>query len=458
MELNTLSAISPLDGRYASKCEALRDYFSEYALIRYRVMVELAWIEHLAGEPGVKEIGRLDGDAQAFFKELRTGFGMTDASAIKEIEAEINHDVKAVEYFIKRRMASSLGRPELGEFVHFACTSEDINNLAYALMLRDARTSVLLPLQGEIEAALKPMVDAYAGLGMVSRTHGQPASPTTLGKELANFAYRLTRQREQLAEIAILGKFNGAVGNYNAHYAAYPDVDWSDVARRFVVSLGLDWNPLTTQIEPHDWLAEYFHALTRFNTILTGLCRDVWTYISLGYFRQNPVAGEVGSSTMPHKVNPIDFENAEGNLGVACALLSHLAGKLPVSRLQRDLTDSTVLRNVGAGIAHSVVAYQSCLKGLAKLQADEERLAEDLEHRWELLAEAIQTVMRKHGAEAPYEKLKALTRGNEVDRAALNSFIAGLDIPGTAKDELLALTPDRYLGNAREQANKLSKT
>ena len=455
MELSTLSAISPIDGRYASKCEALRDYFSEYALIRYRVAVELAWVEHLASEPGIEEIGPLDGEAKRLFEELRDGFGMAEAKMVKEIEAEINHDVKAVEYFIKRRMAKSLGETALGEFVHFACTSEDINNLAYALMLRDARTHVLLPLQEEIEARLKPMVDAHAGLAMVSRTHGQPASPTTLGKELANFSYRMARQREQLAGIALLGKFNGAVGNYNAHYAAYPGIDWSDVARRFVTALGLEWNPLTTQIEPHDWLAEYFHALVRFNTILTDFCRDIWTYISLGYFRQTPVAGEVGSSTMPHKVNPIDFENAEGNLGVASALLAHLAQKLPVSRLQRDLTDSTVLRTVGTGIAHCVVAYQSCLRGLAKLEADEERIANDLAQRWELLAEAIQTVMRRHGAEAPYEQLKQLTRGTQVDRKALQAFISGLDIPAEARAELLDLTPDRYLGNARAQAKKL---
>lgn len=455
MDLTTLSAISPIDGRYASKCEALREYFSEYALIRYRVIVELAWVEHLANEPGVKEIAPLGGKAQRFFQELRDSFGVEEAQAVKAIEAETNHDVKAVEYFIKRRITESLGQSKLGEFVHFACTSEDINNLAYALMLRDARADVLLPLQEKIEASLRPMVDAYAGLGMVSRTHGQPASPTTLGKELANFCYRLARQRRQLADVPALGKFNGAVGNYNAHYAAYPDVDWSGVAQRFVVSLGLEWNPFTTQIEPHDWLAEYFHALSRLNTILLGLCRDIWTYVSLGYFRQNPVAGEVGSSTMPHKVNPIDFENAEGNLGVACALLSHLAGKLPVSRLQRDLTDSTVLRNVGTGIAHSVIAYQSCLKGLSKLEADEERIARDLEERWELLAEAIQTVMRRYGAEAPYEKLKELTRGVQVDRAALHTFIAGLEIPHAARKELLGLTPNRYLGNAEQQAHKL---
>lgn len=455
MELSTLSAISPIDGRYASKCEALREYFSEYALIRYRLIVELAWVEHLASEPEVSGIEPLGRKAQSFFKDLRESFGMDEAQEVKAIEAEINHDVKALEYFIKRRIAESLGPSELGEFVHFACTSEDVNNLAYALMLRDARTSVLLPLQEQIEACLRPMVDAYADLGMVSRTHGQPASPTTLGKELANFCYRLARQRRQLAEVHILGKFNGAVGNYNAHYAAYPDVDWNGVAQRFVVSLGLEWNPYTTQIEPHDWLAEYFHVLSRFNTILLGLCRDVWAYVSLGYFRQNPVASEVGSSTMPHKVNPIDFENAEGNLGVACAVFAHLAGKLPVSRWQRDLTDSTVLRNVGTGVAHSVVAYQSCLNGLSKLRADEKRIAEDLEDRWELLAEAIQTVMRRYGAEAPYEKLKELTRGNRVDKPTLHAFIDGLNIPVAAKKELLALTPGRYLGSAAEQAKEL---
>lgn len=452
MELNTLSAISPVDGRYASKTEILREYFSEFALIRYRLRVEVAWFRHLAAEPDISELPPPDDKTDQLLRSLTHDFNLQAAARVKAIEATTNHDVKAVEYYIRERMEQALGPSSSAEFVHFACTSEDINNLAYALMLGDARTKVLLPVQEKIESTLRQMVTAYSNTAMLSRTHGQAASPTTLGKEIANFCYRLGRQRSQFAAVHALGKMNGAVGNYNAHQVAYPELDWPDICGRFVASLGLEWNPYTTQIEPHDWMAEYFHALSRFNTILIGLCRDIWGYISLGYFRQNPVAGEVGSSTMPHKVNPIDFENAEGNLGFANAMLEHLASKLPVSRWQRDLTDSTVLRNLGLALAHSLIAYQSCLKGLGKLQADEGRLAADLEGRWEVLAEAIQTVMRRHGLKDSYEQLKALTRGKHIDQTAFHAFIRDLEIPEATKARLLALAPERYLGQASDLA------
>ena len=455
MELSPLTAISPVDGRYAGRTAELRPLFSEYALIRHRVLVEVRWFEALAAEPGIPELPPLGEHARRVLEGIVEGFSEEDARRVKNIERTTNHDVKAVEYFLKERVA---GVPELArasEFFHFGCTSEDINNLAYALMLREARTQALLPLADELVAALRRMAHEQAARPMLSRTHGQPASPTTLGKELANFAWRIKRQAEQLAAVPILGKMNGAVGNYNAHVIAYPEVDWPALAERFVVGLGLEWNPYTTQIEPHDYMAELFHALVRLNTVLLDLCRDMWGYISIGYFRQRTAEGEVGSSTMPHKVNPIDFENAEGNLGVANALLDHLATKLPVSRWQRDLSDSTALRNLGPAVAHCVIAYRSVLRGLAKVEPDPARMDEDLEANWEVLAEAVQTVMRRHGVEEPYERLKALTRGRRVSRETLAEFIRGLEIPEESKARLLALTPAGYTGRAEEQARRV---
>ncbi len=452
MELTTLTAISPIDGRYGDKTADLRPIFSEYGLIRHRVLVEVRWLQALAGHPGIAEVPPLSAHADHVLNSVVEQFGLEDARRVKNIERTTNHDVKAVEYFLKEKIAGNAELGKISEFLHFACTSEDINNLAYALMLREARAQALLPLMDNVIAAVRNLAHRYADQPMLSRTHGQPASPTTLGKEMANFAHRLKRQREQLAGVSMLGKINGAVGNYNAHLAAYPDVDWQTFACEFVTNLGLDWNPYTTQIEPHDYTAELFDVLGRFNTVLIDFCRDVWSYISLGYFRQKTVAGEVGSSTMPHKVNPIDFENAEGNLGLANAIFDHLAAKLPISRWQRDLTDSTVLRNLGVGVAHSTIAYQSCLKGIGKLEADPVRLAADLDANLEVLAEPIQTVMRRYGIEKPYEKLKELTRGRTVDRQTLQAFISGLDIPEAAKAQLLALTPATYTGNAERQA------
>jgi len=458
MDLSTLNAISPVDGRYAAKLDALRPIMSELGLIQRRVRVEVRWLLRLAAEPGIAEVPALSPEALAILQALETDFGESDASRVREIERETNHDVKAVEYFIKERFR---GQPELeaiAEFVHFACTSEDINNLAYGLMIREARERCLLPQMDEVIGAIRALAEENADQPMLSRTHGQPASPTTLGKELANVVARLARQRKQLAEVALLGKMNGAVGNYNAHLAAYPDLDWPGISQDFVESLGLEQNPYTTQIEPHDYMAELFHALARFNTVLLDFDRDIWSYISIGYFRQRTVEGEVGSSTMPHKVNPIDFENSEGNLGMANAVLTHLAAKLPISRWQRDLADSTVLRNLGVGLAHSSIAYQATLKGLGKLEVNRQELAADLDRNWEVLAEAIQTVMRRYGVEEPYEKLKALTRGRSVDAAALAEFVETLDLPAQAKQELAALRPDLYLGNAREQAGKISRS
>jgi adenylosuccinate lyase len=457
MEPSTLTALSPIDGRYASKVAELRGLLSEYGLIRHRVLVEVRWLEALADDPAIEEVPPLGRAARERLEALVADFGEADAARVRAIEATTNHDVKAVEYFVKERIADVPELAAVAEFVHFACTSEDINNLAYALMLKTARDGCLLPLADELIDALRALAEATADQPMLSRTHGQPASPTTLGKEIANVVARLTRQRRQLAEVSILGKMNGAVGNYNAHAIAYPEIDWPGKGRAFVESLGLQENPWTTQIEPHDWIAELFHALCRLNTVLIDFDRDVWGYISLGYFRQRPVEGEVGSSTMPHKVNPIDFENSEGNLGIANAILSHLAEKLPISRWQRDLTDSTVLRNVGVGLAHSVVAWRSTLKGLGKLEVDVERLEADLEESWAVLAEAIQTVMRRHGIEQPYEKLKALTRGRTIDRAGIERFVRGLDLPEEARDRLLTLLPRTYLGRAAEQARKLGE-
>jgi len=455
MELDSLTAISPIDGRYADKTEDLRPLFSEYALMHHRVEVEVAWLKMLAAHPGMPEVGPFSHHAQRVLDELVENFHLDDAQRIKNIERSTNHDVKAIEYFIKEKLAGNAELAKASEFVHFACTSEDINNLAYALMLRKARTQAILPLMDDVLRAVTDLARRFADQPMLARTHGQPATPTTLGKEMANVAYRLDRQREQFIDVAVLGKINGAVGNYNAHYIAYPQLDWPALAQEVVRKLDLVWNPYTTQIEPHDYIAEYFHVLMRFNTVLIGFCRDVWGYISLGYFKQRTVAGEVGSSTMPHKVNPIDFENAEGNLGIANALFDHLAGKLPISRWQRDLSDSTVLRSLGTGIAHSVIAYRALLKGVSKLECDPARLAEDLEQNWEVLAEAVQTVMRRYGIEKPYEKLKELTRGRRVDAAAMQAFIDTLAIPDDAKARLKALTPALYLGNAVSQAREI---
>jgi adenylosuccinate lyase len=451
MESSALTALSPLDGRYAGKTEALRQLYSEYGLMRQRVRVELAWFAALAAEPGVAEVPSLSADAAAFLTTLGTRFDLPAAERIKEIESTTNHDMKAVEYYLKERMAEHPELKRVSEFVHFGCTSEDINNLAYGLMLLEGRDA-LLPVMERMIERLRALAHRYAELPMLSRTHGQPASPTTLGKEVANVVVRLRRQKDQFKAVQILGKMNGAVGNYNAHLAAYPEVDWQALSRSTVQALGLHWSAYTIQIEPHDYMAEYFDALARFNTVLLDACRDIWGYISVGYFKQKPVAGEVGSSTMPHKVNPIDFENAEGNLGMANALLRHFAEKLPLSRWQRDLTDSTVLRNVGVGVGHSVLAYESFLKGLSKLEADPERLAADLDANWEVLAEAVQTVMRRHGVDEPYEKLKALTRGRRMDGEAMRKFIKELDIPNDAKARLLAMTPQSYVGLAAKLA------
>jgi len=455
MDLSALTAISPVDGRYADKTTALRPLFSEYGLIRHRVLVEVRWLQALAAHEGVTEVPPLSPEAASRLDDIVMGFFTHDAERVKAIERTTNHDVKAVEYFLKERVAGNPELESIGEFLHFACTSEDINNLAWALILKAARDEVILPGMDEVIRMLRSMAVTHADAAMLSRTHGQPASPTTLGKEIANVAYRLGRQRDGVAEVGILGKINGAVGNYNAHFAAYPEIDWPTTAQDFVVSLGLRWNPYTTQIEPHDYMAELFDAISRFNTVLIDFCRDVWSYISLGYFRQVTVAGEVGSSTMPHKVNPIDFENAEGNFGIANALFGHLSVKLPVSRWQRDLTDSTVLRNLGVGLAHTLIAMQSLQKGLGKLEVDGVRLRADLDANWEVLAEAVQTVMRRSGIDRPYERLKELTRGKRIDAAAMRHFVEGLDIDDDTRQRLLELTPGTYTGNAAAQARGL---
>jgi adenylosuccinate lyase len=450
-----LTAISPVDGRYASKCDALRPICSELGLIRYRVTVEIAWLEALAASPEIAEVPALSAGAKSALKGIVDGFGEDDGARVKAIERTTNHDVKAVEYFIKERIEGTPELAAISEFVHFACTSEDINNLSYALMLRDARDKALLPAIDEVIVSMTDLARSLAATPMLSRTHGQTASPTTMGKEVANVVARLRRARAEIARVQPLGKKNGAVGNYNAHLSAYPDVDWHGFSAAFVRSLGLEHNAWTTQIEPHDWIAELFDAVARFNTVLIDFNRDVWGYISLGYFKQRTVEGEVGSSTMPHKVNPIDFENSEGNLGVANAVLDHLARKLPISRWQRDLTDSTVLRNVGVGLAHTLIALSSTLKGLGKLQADPARMAADLDGAWEVLAEPIQTVMRRYGIEKPYEKLKELTRGRTVDAEVLAAFVSGLDIPDDAKARLAAMTPAAYVGAAEALTHKL---
>lgn len=452
MDLSALTAVSPIDGRYGGKTAPLREIFSEYGLIKRRVLVEIRWLQCLANHPGVAEVPALTPAANAVLEGMLDDFSEVDARRIKDIESTTNHDVKAVEYFIKERFAGQQELEAIGEFVHFACTSEDINNLSHALMLRDGMEQVIRPAMDNIVDALVALAHDSAEAAMLSRTHGQTASPTTMGKEIANVVARLRRQLEQLTRVEYLGKINGAVGNYNAHLSAYPEVDWQANAEAFVTSLDLSWNPYTTQIEPHDYMAELFDTVARFNTILIDFDRDVWGYISQGYFRQRTVAGEVGSSTMPHKVNPIDFENSEGNLGLANAIFGHLGTKLPISRWQRDLTDSTVLRNMGVGLGYSLIAYGASLKGISKLQLNETRLAEDLDNSWEVLAEPIQTVMRRYGIEKPYEKLKELTRGQDMSRDVIQAFVAKLEIPQAAKDELLALTPASYIGNAVAQA------
>ena len=445
---SSLTALSPLDGRYAGKTAALRPIFGEAGLMQRRVLVEVRWLLALAAEPGIAEVAAMSPRARASLLAIGADFSEADAARIKQIEGTTNHDVKAVEYFIKEKVAGDAELAAAREFIHFACTSEDINNLAYALMLRDARDGVLLPALDAVIAKLRGMAHEHAALPMLSRTHGQTASPTTLGKELANVVARLERQRGQIAAVEITGKINGAVGNYNAHVASYPDIDWPAFARAFVEDLGLAFNPYTTQIEPHDCIAELGDAVRRANTILVDLSRDIWGYISLGYFRQVLKAGEVGSSTMPHKVNPIDFENAEGNFGLANALFEHFSAKLPISRWQRDLTDSTVLRALGTAFGHTQIALDALLRGLGKLNANPQRIAADLEASWEVLAEAVQTVMRRHGLPEPYEQLKALTRGQGITREALRDFVERLDLPGDAKQRLLELTPASYTGRA----------
>ncbi len=455
MDLSSLTAVSPIDGRYAGKTEALRSVFSEFGLMQRRLLVEVQWLQALADHPGIPEVPALSAAAAAKLAAIASDFDLQAAARIKAIEATTNHDVKAVEYYIKEQFAGDLELEAVSEFVHFACTSEDINNLSHALMLRDGLRDCLLPGVRELVTALRTLAHTHADIPMLSRTHGQTASPTTMGKELANVVARLERQLAILEQQEFLGKINGAVGNYNAHLSAYPDVDWEAHASSFITGLGLTWNAYTTQIEPHDYIAELFDTQARLNTVLIDLCRDIWSYISLGYFKQKTVAGEVGSSTMPHKVNPIDFENAEGNLGMANAVFAHMAAKLPISRWQRDLTDSTVLRNMGVGFGYSLIAFQSALKGIGKLELDASRLAADLDASWEVLAEAVQTVMRRYGIEKPYEKLKELTRGQAITHDSMQTFVESLELPAAARDELLALTPATYTGNAAEQARKV---
>lgn len=450
----SLTAISPIDGRYADKVSALRPIFSEYGLIRFRVQVEVRWLQALSKHPKIIEVSSFSDAANQLLNTIVSDFSEADAQRVKDIEKTTNHDVKAVEYLLKEKIAGNAELEKVSEFIHFACTSEDINNLSYALMLKEGREVINAQIDECINAIKKIAIDT-ANQPMLSRTHGQSATPTTTGKEFANVAARLLRQQAQLQSVVLLGKINGAVGNYNAHAVAYPDVDWAEFAKNFVESLGLQWNPYTIQIEPHDYIAEFFHALSRFNTILLDFNRDIWGYISLGYFKQKTIAGEVGSSTMPHKVNPIDFENSEGNLGLANAIFAHLAEKLPVSRWQRDLTDSTVLRNIGVGIAHTSIAIQASLKGISKLQINVEAIEADLNANWEVLAEPIQTVMRRYGVEKPYEKLKELTRGHRITPEQLRVFIENLDIPADAKSALLDLTPRTYIGYAEQLAKNI---
>jgi adenylosuccinate lyase len=461
MQLSSLTAVSPIDGRYGSKVSELREIFSEFGLIKFRVEVEVRWLQTLAAHPEVTELSPLSPKASTFLDSIVSEFSIDDAQRVKDIERTTNHDVKAVEYLLKEKfVAVKSDFPELdqdSEFVHFACTSEDINNLSHGLMLSNGLKQSLLPNMKEVVAKLEELALEYAEIPMLCRTHGQTASPSTMGKEFANVVARLRRQLAQIEKVEILGKINGAVGNYNAHFSAYPDIDWADNAKNFIEGLGLTFNPYTTQIEPHDYIAELFDAIARFNTILIDLDRDIWAYISLGFFKQRTIAGEVGSSTMPHKVNPIDFENSEGNLGLANAILGHLAEKLPISRWQRDLTDSTVLRNLGVGLAHSLIAYQATIKGLNKLEINPAKLLADLDNAWEIMAEPIQTVMRRYKVDQPYEKLKALTRGNVMNQETIQNFVSTLEIPESAKAELLKLTPASYIGNAVAQAKAISQ-
>lgn len=452
MELSTLTAISPVDGRYGGKTAALRAIFSEYGLIRYRVLVEVRWLQALSADKEIAEVPLLSEQTRQILNSIYDDFSETDARRVKEIERTTNHDVKAVEYFLKEKISDTPELMAVSEFIHFACTSEDINNLCHAMMLRDGRDQVLLPELEKTITAISALAHEHAAIPMLSRTHGQPASPTTVGKEMANVTARLRRQQQQILNVPLLGKINGAVGNYNAHLCAYPHKDWAAFAQHFVESLGLQWNPYTTQIEPHDYIAELFDATARSNTIMIDFCRDVWGYISLGYFKQKTKEGEVGSSTMPHKVNPIDFENGEGNLGIANAIFGHLGAKLPISRWQRDLSDSTVLRNLGVGIGHTLIAQQSILRGIGKLEVNAQKLSDDLKCNQEVLAEPIQTVMRRYGIDKPYEKLKELTRGQRITEKQLIEFIGTLEIPEDARVELLKLTPMTYIGNAVSQA------
>ena len=447
MTFNNLTSISPIDGRYSDKTSSLKAIFSEFGLIKYRLLVEVRWLEAMSNNPHISEVPKFSPQSNAALLAIADNFSLEDAKSIKEIERTTNHDVKAVEYFLKEKVSSIPELQKVSEFIHFACTSEDINNLSHALMLENGRLVLLEEMSCTLSLITKLAKD-NAAVAMLSRTHGQTASPTTLGKEMANFSYRLSRQIDQLSAVQIMGKFNGAVGNFNAHVSAYPEIDWQNVSKDFIEKLGINFAPYSSQIESHDYIAEYFHALNRFNTILIDFCRDIWGYISLGYFTQKTIKGEIGSSTMPHKVNPIDFENAEGNLGLAIAVGDHFATKLPISRWQRDLTDSTVLRNLGVSCAHSLISYASLCKGIGKLEINESKLTDDLDKAWEVLAEPIQTVMRRYGVENPYEKLKDLTRGKQIDSKIIDDFISTLEIPAEAKEELRKLTPMNYIGNA----------
>ncbi len=457
MELSALTAISPVDGRYQNKADVLRPIFSEYGLFRFRVLVEIEWLKKLSKNPNIKEIESFSANSISLLDNIKNNFSIDDAKQIKKIEKITNHDMKAVEYFIREKIQSDPKLKNVSQFIHFACTSEDINNLSYALMLKDARENILLPKLQKLIIILQEMSDSYASIPMLSRTHGQTASPTTLGKEMAIYVYRALRQMKQFENIELLGKLNGAVGNFNAHFAAYPEINWMSLSKEFIGELGLTWNPYTTQIESHDYMAEYFHTLARTNTILIDLCRDLWGYISLGYFNLKPIKGEVGSSTMPHKVNPIDFENAEGNFGIADSIFEHLAMKLPTSRWQRDLSDSTVLRNAGVGIAHTIIAFDSTVAGLSKIDINKDVIHEDLKDSWEVLTEPIQTVMRRYNIDNAYEKLKKLSRGQKINKEILHNFIEQLDIPDDAKSRLKELNPSNYLGNAEIQAKSIKK-
>ena len=456
MQLSSLTAVSPVDGRYGRKTQQLRPIFSEYGLIYHRVLVEVRWLQALSSHPQIDEVPAFSADANQRLEQIISEFCEADALRVKEIESTTNHDVKAVEYFLKEKIADNSELMAVNEFIHFACTSEDINNLSHALMLRAGRTALLDNLQ-QVTAQIEQLALDHADVSILCRTHGQPASPSTMGKEMANVAYRLQRQIKQIAAVELLGKMNGAVGNYNAHFSAYPDIDWPAFSKSFVESLGISFNPYTIQIEPHDYIAELFDAVARSNTILIDFARDIWSYIALGYFKQKTIAGEVGSSTMPHKVNLIDFENAEGNLGIANAIMTHLAQKLPISRWQRDLTDSTVLRNLGVGFAHVFIAFDSLLRGISKLEINHQTIADDLDSNWEVLAEPIQTVMRRYGIEKPYEKLKELTRGQRVNQQIMQAFVESLDIPDQAKQQLMQLTPASYIGDASVQARNIKQ-